>query len=141
MKSIKLFCLLSLVGLVTLSGCATKGGGSSPQNDQEANTQKAKQEMPRIVGDIPAGSPFSKVDIGMPMGQVNDLIGSPSDQSSYATGKAFIPFYYGGDTARIEAFYKGQGRITFTGGSGFGGKSYKVYRIIYDPNENGYNEK
>ncbi|MEE9346068.1 MAG: hypothetical protein V3U88_10730 [Methylococcales bacterium] len=136
MKNIKLFCLLSLVGLIILSGCATKGGEASTQNDQNA-----KQEMPRIVGDIPAGSPFSKIDIGMPMGQVNDIIGSPSDQSSYATGKAFIPFYYGSDTARIEAYYKGQGRITFTGGSGFGGKSYKVYRIIYDPNENGYNEK
>ncbi len=123
----ELFYLLILVASA-LSGCAT-------------TVQNSKEETPRIVGDIPTGSPFSKITIGMSMGHVSDLIGMPNDRSSYATGKAFIPFYYGNDRTRIEAYYKGQGRITFAGGSGFGGRSNKVYRIIYDPSENGYNEK
>lgn len=131
-----LVVVVGLLGLVTLSGCATKNGGG-----ESLNSENEKEEMPRIVGDIPAGSPFSKIKIGMPMGQVSDIIGQPSDQTSYVTGKAFIPFYYGGDSARIETYYKNQGRITFTGGSGFGGRSYKVYRIIYDASENGYNER
>jgi hypothetical protein len=55
------------------------------------------------------------------------------------TGKAFIPFYFGGDRSRFETLYKEEGRITFTGGAGIGGRGYKVHRIIYDPSEDGYN--
>ena len=90
-----------------------------------------------IGGPIPADSLFAKIEIGMPMKQVFDLIGSPTDTQSYVTGKAWMPYYFGSDAARIEARYKGQGRITFTGGTGFG-RVYKVYRIIYDPKESGY---
>lgn len=125
--------MVGILTIVTFSGCATKKVDGEPQ--------AVNQEELRIVGNIPAGSPFSKIKIGMPMGQVNDIIGAPSDQSSYMTGKSFIPFYFGSDTARIETYYKKQGRITFSGGSGFGGRSYKVYQIVYDPSENGYNER
>lgn len=92
-----------------------------------------------IVGEIPASSKFSKIDIGMPRAQVYDLIGPPTDTETYMTGKSFIPFYFGNDAARSDAIYKNEGRITFTGGTGFGASAFKVYRVMYDPSEDGYN--
>ena len=67
---------------------------------------------------IPApGSRFAQLQIGMPMRQVMDILGPPTDEGSYITGKAFIPFYYGSDRYRYELVYKGQGRLIFAGGS------------------------
>lgn len=91
-----------------------------------------------IYGNPPAGSPFSKIEIGMSLKQVTDLIGEPTDQNAFITGKAWIPFYYGTDRSRMEYRYKGQGVITFVGQSGFS-SVYKVYRVIYNPEETGYN--
>jgi hypothetical protein len=53
------------------------------------------------------------------------------------TGKAWIPFYYGGDTHRMEARYKGQGRVIFAPDSQFDG-DMRVISIEYDPTETGY---
>jgi hypothetical protein len=41
---------------------------------------------------------------------------------------------------RLEELYKGQGRITYTG-VGIGGANYNIYRIVYDANEDGYNNR
>ncbi|SMQ97805.1 hypothetical protein PD885_00537 [Xanthomonas fragariae] len=46
-----------------------------------------------ITGKPAPGSKFTQLKIGMPMKQVTDLIGQPTDQGSYVTGKAFIPFF------------------------------------------------
>ncbi|MGE4345535.1 MAG: hypothetical protein AB7F20_14895 [Geoalkalibacter sp.] len=110
--------------VATFSGCATSSGNQSGG----------------VVGNVPPGSKFAKISIGMSMQQVFDLIGPPTDTRAYVTGKSFIPFYFGSDGARSEALYKGEGRITFAGGSGIGGGAHKVYRIIYDPSEGGYNQ-
>src|SRR3546814_5369782 len=65
---------------------------------------------------IPApDSKFTELKIGMPMKQVTDLIGEPTDQGAYVTGKAFIPFFFGGDKYRYEMAYTGQGRLVFAG--------------------------
>lgn len=93
-----------------------------------------------VTGKIQPNSKFSKISIGMPMKQVFDLIGEPTDRKIYTTGKAWIPFYFGSDGARCEALYKGEGRITFTGGAGFGGGAFKAYSIVHDPTETGYNK-
>jgi hypothetical protein len=106
-------------GLAVQSGAAVAG---------------SKEPEQGIVGKIPASSPFAKIQIGMSMQHVYDLIGPPTDTVTYPTGKAFNPFYYGGDRYRTEVRYKGMGRITFTG------RQHKVYRIIYDPKEKGYND-
>jgi hypothetical protein len=69
---------------------------------------------------IPApNSKFPQLQIGMSMRQATDIAGPPTDQGAYITGKAFIPFYFGGDRHRFELVYKGQGRLIFAGG-GFG---------------------
>ena len=98
----------------------------------DAESGKKSQSDGGIMGTIPPDSPFAKISIGMSMKHVYDLIGPPTDTKSYTTGKSFIPFYFGSDRVRIEALYKGMGRITFTG------RSQTVYRIVYDPSEKGY---
>jgi len=154
MKKSLLSLILIFSTAALIGGCATKSsssradassqtGTSSQENAQTAEPATKEDKGPRIIGKAPPkGSPFSKISLGMPQKQVYDLIGEPSDTSSYMTGKAFIPFYFGSDATRLEAFYKGQGRITFAGGSGFtGGRGFKVYYISYDPSEDGYNNR
>lgn len=83
------------------------------------------------------GSRFTRLKIGMPMQQAFDLVGQPTDQGAYVTGKAFIPFYFGSDKVRWEATYKGQGRLIFSNQAGFGTGQYLTW-IIYNANEAGY---
>lgn len=90
-----------------------------------------------ITGVPVKGSRFTKLKIGMPMQQVFDLVGQPTDQGAYVTGKAFIPFYFGSDTTRWEAVYKGQGRLIFSNQAGFSSGQYLTW-IIYNANEPGY---
>ena len=67
--------------------------------------------------------------------QVQDLIGQPSDMKIGATGKNWIPFYFGSDRVRTVFYYKGEGRILFSSGLGSGDK---VIEIEHDPSEDGY---
>jgi hypothetical protein len=91
-----------------------------------------------ITGVVIPGSPFSKLQIGMPLQQVIDTAGHPTDQGAYITGKAFIPFYFGSDRYRFEYVYKGQGRLIFAGGSAGDFTSGHLIWIIYSPSEGGY---
>lgn len=84
-----------------------------------------------------SGAKFTKLKIGMPYAEVVDLVGPPTDEGAYVTGKAFIPFYFGSDRGRWEAAYKGQGRLVFSLQSGFGTGRYLTW-VIYNPNERGY---
>ncbi len=70
-----------------------------------------------ITGKSTAHSKFTKLKIGMSMQQVINLIGQPSDQGAYVTGKAWIPFYFGSDRTRYEMVYQKQGRLIFAGGA------------------------
>jgi hypothetical protein len=91
-----------------------------------------------IVGPDPApGSKFSKVKIGMRIKQVEQLIGQPNDTDSHLTGKAFIPFFFGGDTHRTEYFYAHEGILTFSPAH-FAGEPDTLVRIIVDPTEQGF---
>ncbi|RST49877.1 hypothetical protein [Variovorax sp. DXTD-1] len=88
---------------------------------------------------IPArNSKFSRLQIGMSAKQVTDLAGQPTDQGAYVTGKAFIPFYFGGDRHRYEMTYKGQGRLVFAGGGMGDYSGGNLIWIIHNPNESGY---
>ena len=91
-----------------------------------------------ITGKAAPGSKFNKVKIGMKLKQVTDLIGQPSDQGAYVTGKAWIPFYFGGDRHRYELVYKGTGRLIFAGESGFGWGSGTLIWIIHNASEPAY---
>lgn len=91
-----------------------------------------------ITGRPAPGSKFTRLQIGMPLKQVTDLIGQPSDQGAYITGKAFIPFFFGGDRHRQELVYKGQGRLIFAGGSVGDFAGANLIWIIHNANEPAY---
>jgi outer membrane protein assembly factor BamE (lipoprotein component of BamABCDE complex) len=106
---------------------------------QGSYTEATEAESKRgIYGNPPRHSPFAKLKLGMSSKQVTDLIGEPTDQKSYMTGKIWIPFYFGSDRARLEYRYKGQGVLTFVGGGGFVSSNFTLYRVIYNPKEEGY---
>lgn len=90
-----------------------------------------------IVGIPVAGSKFTQLQIGMPLKQVLDIVGTPTDQGAYVTGKAFIPFFFGSDRYRHEVVYKGLGRLVFAGSSGFDTNAHLIW-IIHSANEQGY---
>ena len=94
---------LFAIGLIGL-GLALTGVGCGTTDSASNDTAKAeaKTEAPASAVPIPADSPFAKIKMGMGMDEVYALIGQPSDTGHHITGKAFIPYYYGGDTQRTE---------------------------------------
>ena len=110
-------CVLALA----LAGCSSK---SAPP-------------PPSAARPIPPVSPLAKVQVGMTAQDVSNILGMPTNQVSYSTGKAFIPWYFGDDVRRTEWSYKGLGRVVFNGGNVFGGGGGHVERVDYDPNETG----
>jgi hypothetical protein len=91
-----------------------------------------------IIGKPASGSKFTNLKIGMGMRQVTDMIGQPTDQGAYVTGKAWIPFYYGSDRYRHELVYRGQGRLIFSGGGMGDYSSGHLTSIIHNAKEEGY---
>ncbi len=154
--------------LATVAGCAQTGGSSTtsaskptpvpatsgipPGIDAAGNVVDASKVEGghgtkvtgindtdgEITGKLAPGSKFGLLKVGMGMKQVTDLIGQPTDQGAYITGKAFIPFYFGSDRYRYELVYKGWGRLIFAGGSmgNIGGGD--LFWIINSASEPGY---
>lgn len=85
----------------------------------------------------PASAKFGQLKIGMSHSQVTGILGQPSDQGSYITGKAFIPFYFGSDKYRYEAVYKGQGRLIFASSATYSFGEMHLIWIIHSANESG----
>ena len=110
-----------LVGALT-AGCGTTSREPAP---------------PIVTRPIPPESPFAKLKIGMGSDEVFATIGPPTSQGDYQTGKAFIPFHFGGDNYRMIARYKGQGTIIFSQDSAFA-SSMSTIEINYDPDEPGF---
>jgi outer membrane protein assembly factor BamE (lipoprotein component of BamABCDE complex) len=116
-----------------------KADSSSKSEPQGRYTKATDAESARgIYGNPPRHSRFSKLRIGMSAKEVTDLIGEPTDQKTYMTGKVWIPFYFGSDRVRMEYRYKGQGVLTFVGGGGVASSHFTLYRVIYNPKEEGY---
>ena len=91
-----------------------------------------------ITGKPAPNSKFTKLQIGMSMRQVTDLVGQPTDSGAYMTGKAWIPFYFGSDRHRFEMVYKNQGRLIFAGGSLGDYTGGNLIWIIHNAKEGGY---
>jgi outer membrane protein assembly factor BamE (lipoprotein component of BamABCDE complex) len=125
--------------LAIVAVAATLGvGGCATQTSQGPGEAAPAAETKQAVGvPAPAGSPLSKVQLGMSKKQVSDILGHPDDENSYASGKAWIPYYYGNDVRRSSWFYKGVGRVVFADGNAFGGGTPEVVRVDYDPSESG----
>lgn len=87
-----------------------------------------------VYGNIPANSKWAKLQIGMEQPQVERILGGSSmEVRTHPTGKAFIPFYFGTDRYRYEVVYRGQGSVSYTGGS-WGAGAGILMMINYDPN-------
>jgi hypothetical protein len=91
-----------------------------------------------ITGKAKPGAAFTKLQIGMSMKQVTDLVGQPTDSGTYMAGKGWIPFYFGSDRHRLEMVYKGQGRLIFAGGSLASFTGGNLIWIVHNGNEGGY---
>lgn len=118
-----------LLAALVLAASACASGGSA---DARASSAEG---APRGVAP-PAGHPLARVDEGMTPSQVREIMGAPTSEQTYQTGKAWIPFYYGSDTHRTDWKYAGQGRVVF-GHNRWSGAT-KVIRVDYDPDEDGH---
>lgn len=85
-----------------------------------------------VYGTIPPGSKWAKLQIGMHQSEVERILGVTANIRAYVTAKAWIPFYFGGDSHRYEAVYAGQGSVAYTGGSWGGGQGI-LMMINFDP--------
>jgi hypothetical protein len=116
-----------------IGGCSS--GGSSQPAATATPAQPAVAEPTEQP--IPFDSPLAKIKDGMSQDEVFGIIGRPNSLGTYVTGKAFIPFNYGGDKFRQIAHYKGIGYIIFSQDSSFNNRM-DVSERHYDPNDTGY---
>ena len=116
-----------LAALVLAAGCAQQ----SPSPRPGASAAAPAATPP------PAGSRLAGVRDGMRPEEVQKIAGAPTTIKPYITGKAFIPWYFGPDRTRTAYYYKGQGRVVFSGDGGLGTNS-RVLHVEYDPNDPGY---
>jgi hypothetical protein len=132
-RSVLLLSCLSLV--VALAACASGGGSASGEGSSAAKAEaKAAAKPPKGVAP-PASSKLAKVSVGMKPEQVKEILGDPTSQATYMTGKMWIPFYFG-PTHQTDWKYKGQGRVVFVNNR-WSGAVQSVTRIDYDPAEDG----
>lgn len=169
MNRFSLSLISTLIAAAVISGCASTGGQSAQSGNTatpvpaQTKVPPGMNEKGEVVdsskvesghgkkikglgewdGEItgipaPKGQ-FGKLQIGMSMKQVTDILGQPSDQGGRITGKAFIPFYFGKDRTRFEMIYKNQGRLIFAGGSMLGDISGgNLIWVINNAQESGY---
>ena len=128
---------VAVTGLVLGSGAVLTGCKSDDAQSAPAEKPAAAKASPaKPAGNAPASSPLSKVATNMSPEQVQEVMGSPSGQGSYPTGKTFNPYNFGNDSGnRVEYKYKGQGRVVFAVPK-WGG-AMKVVNVVYDPSEDG----
>jgi hypothetical protein len=107
--------IISAACMILLFGCST-WRKPAPSGNEDIRMVKSADGLIKgeIVGTPAPGSKFDKLQIGMTLEQVEKLIGQPNDADSRITGKQYQPFYFGGDTQRTEAYYKGEGQLTFS---------------------------
>ena len=141
--------LAAAAAILALSACAAQRGGSPAGTDaaetgplatgQSRTVTMDNGDEGELVGTPAPGSKFSKIKLNMNKRQVENLIGPPDDETSHITGKAFIPFFFGGDTNRLQAFYQGEGQLTYSPRS-FGAQPTQLIRIEANPRATTFSE-
>lgn len=139
---------------ITFVACATLlAVACSSTSPRSADTQQPTAAAPAkavhdkknaddaIIGTPAPDSKFAKLKIDMEMDQVQEIMGRAPDRThSYESGKRWIPFYFGNDARRIEALYKGEGCLRFTGGNIWGGAAGDLVQIEVDPSGGCYDK-
>lgn len=86
-----------------------------------------------MIGKAQPGSRFARLQVGMPMSEVQEVMGrSPDRLHTYESGKRWIPFYFGNDARRMQVLYKGEGCLIFTAGNVWGGAGGDLIGIEHD---------
>lgn len=78
-----------------------------------AEEAKKAEDAPAVTGNPPADSPFARLKPGMPFKEALEILGKPTSERAYCTGKHHIPFYFARDRALTEYYYQGQGVVVF----------------------------
>jgi hypothetical protein len=104
-------------------------------------------EAAAVTGNPPADSPFAKIKPGMTFEETVAILGKPTSERAFCTGKHWIPFYGGRDRAYTEHYFQGQGVVVFyTDIRSFGIGRYKtcspttpleLAEVHYDANASG----
>ncbi|WP_293776267.1 hypothetical protein [uncultured Oxalicibacterium sp.] len=97
---------------------ATKPATADASNGKPQEVKGINDWTGQIIGTPAPKSKFTNLKIGMGFNEVISIAGQPTDTSSYITGKAWIPFYFGSGRYETVFYYKGVGRLTFSGGAG-----------------------
>ena len=103
------------ITFITLLAIAT-GAAIAQDAEKKAEAPAAASAAPAapvIVGNPPPDHPFGKLKIGMTYDDAIAIVGKPSSESSWCTGKQHIPFYFGNDRGRAQAIFKGVGKLEF----------------------------
>jgi outer membrane protein assembly factor BamE (lipoprotein component of BamABCDE complex) len=110
----------------------------------EEPAKKDEAAEPVIVGNPPAESPFGQLKIGMSYEEVLAIVGKPTSENSWCTGKQHIPFYFGSDRGRAEANFKGMGQLKFNSDVTVypfrickADKPTTLIHVLYDPDSTG----
>ena len=103
---------ITFIALLAITTSTTLAQDAEKKTDASA-TASADPAAPVIVGNPPADQPFGKLKIGMSYDEVLAIVGKPSSESSWCTGKQHIPFYFGNDKGRAQAIFKGMGKLEF----------------------------
>lgn len=139
-KILAVACAMAMLASAALPADAAKKSSDEPPSREVVGRKGVEGE---IVGEEIPGSPFKKLEIGMSMKQIEDILGdkatADADCGQYMTGKSFIPFHFGGDKVRTECAMKGLGRLVFTNQSDFEGQKVLI-KIEYDASEDGYRD-
>lgn len=137
-KTFTLIAISALSLLVNVSAHAEDAPAAASNADPNA-----------IKGNPPADQPFGKLKIGMKYDEAMAILGKPTAERGYCTGKQRIPFYMGRDRAFTEYAYKGQGKVYFYSDlstitalhgaihSCSAKDPFELARIEYDPNDPG----
>ncbi|MCP3929825.1 MAG: hypothetical protein GY705_12075, partial [Bacteroidetes bacterium] len=107
------------------NGHSAVSGKHKPKKAKKSKKYKGKNSL-------------TKVQEGMGMGEVEDLIGPPTSDTAHVTGKSFNPYYRGGDKTRVTHFYKGRGRVLYSRGSRYSSRRWRVIEVQIDRGEPGY---
>ena len=137
----KMASALAAAALVC-AGCATtsqpkQSASAEPPASQDPNTKVVKSRDGSYTGEI-VGKParnakFARLQIGMSMDETQKAMGRAPDQwHTYESGKRWIPYYFGNDARRMQAYYKGEGCLIFTAGNVWGGAGGDLIRIEND---------
>ncbi|MDF3035443.1 MAG: hypothetical protein K0S28_717 [Paucimonas sp.] len=122
-------------------GCASSSPTPSAPENQAGTAQNAQVVKSRdgtytgeVIGKAAPGSKFSKLQIGMSMGEVQEIMGGTPDRfHTYESGKRWIPFYFGNDARRMQVLFKNEGCLIFTDGNAWGGAGGDLVQIEVDP--------